>query len=52
MLVVGHPPFIEASPKDQYYKTIATGKYESFWKAHSKSKPDGYFSELLKNLIN
>lgn len=51
-MVAGHPPFSEASPKDQYYKTIAMQKSEVFWKAHLKSKPSkDFFSEEFKELI-
>lgn len=51
IMVAGHPPFSEASPKDQYYKTIAMNKSEIFWKAHSKGKDKNFFSEEFKSLI-
>lgn len=52
ILVAGHPPFSEASPKDAYYKAIAMAKAPTFWKAHTKNKPSpDYFSEEFKDLI-
>ena len=39
--VSGHPPFNEASPKDPYYKALAMGSEDKFWKAHCKRKTKG-----------
>jgi serine/threonine protein kinase len=35
MLVSGTPPFNQATNDDEYYKTIAENKWETFWKYHA-----------------
>ncbi|CAM6000187.1 unnamed protein product [Sphagnum balticum] len=51
IMYAGNPPFEKASPTDPYYKIIKEKKYEVFWKAHSRKRPNGFFSESFKNLF-
>ena len=54
ILVSGHPPFNTAEvTADPFYKAIAQNKSHSFWRVHSKNKPNGqnFFSEEFKALI-
>ena len=53
IMVAQHPPFNQATPKDPFYKCLAAGRADIFWKTHCKSKPskDQFFSEELKELI-
>ena len=48
----GHPPFMKADLKDPYFKTLTNNKHTTFWNAHSKSKPPGYYSTEMKNFFN
>jgi len=50
-MVAGHPPFSAASPKDSYYKALALGKKELFWRQHEKQSAPVTFSEDFKDLI-
>jgi serine/threonine protein kinase len=47
-----HPPFTCAKPEDPFYKLICANRHDLFWRAHSKNKPEGFFSEVFINLIN
>jgi len=47
-----HPPFTRAEPSDPFYRLICANRTDLFWKAHSKNKPEGFFSEEFKSLIN
>jgi serine/threonine protein kinase len=47
-----HPPFTCAKPEDPFYKLICANRHDLFWRAHSKNKPEGFFSESFINLIN
>ena len=51
--VAGTPPFTAAKKDETYYRYIYNGKWDVFWKFHSKGKPGGesFFSEHFKNLI-
>lgn len=53
VLVSGHPPFTTAEPKDPFYRCLAAGKADIFWKQHSKGKDggEGFFSNDFKDLI-
>ena len=53
IMVAGTPPFSKADPKDPYYKLIVNKTYDTFWKAHSRGKPNGeaFFSPEFKDLI-
>ena len=58
MLVAGTPPFNQATNDDEYYKTIAENKWETFWKYHAQGKPNGSnffttrFKDLIESLLN
>jgi serine/threonine protein kinase len=51
IMFAGNPPFEKASPTDPYYKLIREKKYDIFWKAHSRKRPAGFFSESFKELF-
>lgn len=54
IMVAQAPPFNTAETnKDPFYRAISQGKSAAFWRAHTKSKPNGanFFSEEFKNLI-
>lgn len=46
-----HPPFTKAEPSDPFYRLLCANRADLFWKAHSRNKPEGFFSEEFKNLI-
>ncbi len=46
-----HPPFNRAEPSDPFYRLICANREDLFWKAHSKNKPDGFFSKEFMELI-
>ena len=52
-MVAKHPPFQPASPEDYFYKHLAAGRADKFWKEHCKNKDGGesFFSEDFKDLI-
>ncbi len=52
-MVAQHPPFSTASPQDPFYRCLAAGRADVFWKTHCKNKADGesFFSEDFKDLI-
>ena len=54
IMVSSHPPFNTAEmDKDPFYKAIANNKSKSFWRVHSKNKPNtnNYFSDQFKDLV-
>lgn len=51
IMVTQHPPFGRASVQDPFYKLIAGNRDDLFWKAHSRNKPEGFFSDEFKHLI-
>merc|ERR1711904_599108 len=51
IMYAGNPPFEKATPNDPYYKILKDKKYDIFWKAHSRKRPVGFFSESF-NRIN
>lgn len=51
IMFAGNPPFEKATPNDPYYKIIKERKYDIFWKAHSRKRPPGFFSENFKDLF-
>lgn len=53
ILISGTPPFSAAVPKDAYFKTLARGQFDVFWKAHCKNKKGGssFFSDDFKDLM-
>jgi len=54
IMVSEHPPFTTATPTDPFYRCLAAGKHELFWKTHGKNKENGesFFSDEFKDLIN
>jgi hypothetical protein len=50
-MYAGNPPFEKATPTDPYYKILKEKKYDIFWKAHSRKRPVGFFSESFKDLF-
>ena len=46
-----HPPFTRAEPADPFYRLLCANRADLFWKAHSKNKPEGFFTEEFKTLI-
>ena len=51
IMVTQHPPFTRAEPSDPFYRLLRANRADLFWKAHSKNKPEGFFSEEFKHLI-
>ena len=52
ILYSGSPPFEKAINTDPYYKVFSAKNYTVFWNAHSKRKPEGFYSKEFKDLIN
>jgi len=50
-MYAGNPPFEKATVTDPYYKIIKDKKLDVFWKAHSRKRPAGFFSEAFKDLF-
>lgn len=52
IMLSGHPPFGQASPRDPHYKALAMGNTKAFWNAHSKRKPTGndFYSAEFRDL--
>jgi serine/threonine protein kinase len=48
----GSPPFERAVPNDTYYKLIKDKNFTTFWNAHSKRRPPGFYPDDLKDLLN
>ena len=51
IMYAGNPPFEKATANDPYYKIIKEKKYDIFWKAHSRKRSTGFFSEAFKDLF-
>ena len=51
IMVTQHPPFTKAEPADPFYRLLCANRADLFWKAHSKNKPEGFFTDEFKNLI-
>ena len=51
-MYAGNPPFEKASPNDPYYKLIKDKNYALFWKAHSRRRSNGYFSDSFKDIFS
>lgn len=57
MMIVGHPPFGRADPRDSFYKFITKQREDLFWKYHiqcmdCKEDKESLISEDLKTLIS
>ncbi len=46
-----HPPFTKAVPEDPFFRLLCANRADLFWKAHSKNKPEGFFSPEFIDLI-
>lgn len=56
-MVVGFPPFMEASFEDEFYRTIANGDYELYWERYAQAyyeqtDEEIIFSKDFKDLVN
>jgi serine/threonine protein kinase len=53
IMVAQHPPFTTAQPIDPFYRCIAAGRFDIFWRTHCKNKEGNmeYFSEEFKDLV-
>ena len=51
IMTTQHPPFTRAEPTDPFYRLLCANRADLFWKAHSKNKPEGFFTEEFKNLV-
>jgi len=52
IFITGHPPFNQAKATDAYYNLICMNNHQKFWAAHSRRKPEGFFSMEFINLMN
>lgn len=48
-----HPPFHKAIAEDPFFKLIVIGRFDVFWKAHSRNKENGeeFFPDSFKDLL-
>lgn len=51
IMYAGNPPFEKATPNDPYYKLVKEKNFATFWKAHSRRRPVGFFSDSFKDLF-
>lgn len=52
-MVTGHPPFSAATPKDAYYKALALGKEDVFWRQHEKQiENNNEMTSEFRDLMN
>merc|ERR1719192_2368408 len=49
--ISGCQPFQRADKNDPWYKRIVAGKWEKFWKSHTKSPKKYQFTDSEKELI-
>jgi len=52
IMLSGTPPFAQAEPKDPHYKLLCINRHETFWSAHSRGKPAGFYTTEFKHLMN
>jgi len=50
-MVSEHPPFTVAQPDDPFYRCLAAGRADVFWRTHSKDKEPNFYSEEFQDLI-
>lgn len=48
----GGPPFYRAYLRDEYYECIIYENYDEFWRNHCLYRPNGFYTEEFKSLIN
>mmetsp|Transcript_22735 Transcript_22735/g.36503 ORF Transcript_22735/g.36503 Transcript_22735/m.36503 type:complete len:659 (-) Transcript_22735:231-2207(-) len=51
ILMTRYPPFKEASASDKWYKYIADGDYQSFWRAHRNSGLKKAETDLITRMM-
>ena len=51
IMYAGNPPFEKAAPNDPYYKLVKDKNFNTFWKAHSRRRPAGFFSDNFKDIF-
>ena len=51
IMYAGNPPFEKAAPNDPYYKLIKDKKFDTFWKAHSRRRPVGFFNDGFRDIF-
>lgn len=52
VMYVGTPPFISTKNTDKIYRLIRERNFAKFWSLHQKKKPQGFFPDSFKRLIN
>jgi SNF-related kinase/serine kinase len=52
IMCCGTPPFRSTKNSDPTYRLIRERKFSKFWAVHEKRKPEGFFSDSFKKLIN
>lgn len=52
IMYTGTPPFEKTTSNDSYYRLIKEKNYITFWSAHSKRKPAGFYTDDFKDLVN
>lgn len=52
VMYVGTPPFISTKNTDKIYRLIREKNYAKFWSLHEKKKPQGFFPDSFKRLLN
>lgn len=51
IMVAQHPPFTTAQPQDPFYRCLAANRADIFWRTHCKNKPNGFFSQSFRELV-
>lgn len=52
LMHAGCLPFRKASPKDQLFWAMSSKMYNLFWGRHNLNRPEGFFNDSFKDLIN
>ena len=50
-MVAAHAPFNKAKPNDPVYRFIGGKRNDLFWEKIERNKPDGFFSDNFKDLV-
>lgn len=48
----GHPPFVQATGDDQYYKQVLNNRLDKFWKAHISCKEENDYTNEFMELVS
>ena len=46
-----HPPFIEATQFDLWYRFIMKNNTKQFWRRHEREHPPGFYSDGFKSFF-